>query len=267
MSKSVKFIFVAIAVLAGSAARAGALLFPEGEGQLILTTTFADARDAYNSGGRLIRTPSYSKFEADGYLEYGAKEWLTLVAQGGAMDFQGSNGAFAPLSTSPAPRYAGLGLGGLGARVPLGEIGGFYFSLEGDLRGASRVAQTYLDMRDFLQVDARLQMFRSFDAWGLPAFLNAQLGYRTRGQSGDEIRADMTLGVRPRTDVLLMAQSFSAIAPWPGSASSYVAQKFQISGVYDLNRRLSLQLGLVYAPIGMHSPAERGIVSALWARF
>jgi hypothetical protein len=256
-----------IAVFAGSPARAGALLFPEGEGQLIVTTTFADASNAYDSNGRLIKTPSYRKFEVDGYVEYGAKDWLTLVGQGGGMDFQGSSSAPASLSSSAAPRYAGLGLGAIGARVRLGEIAGFYFSLEGSVRTASHAAETYLDMRDFLQVDARLQMFRSFDALGLPVFLDAQLGYRSRGQSGDEIRADLTLGARPRPDVLLLAQSFTAIAPRPISASSFAAQKFEVSGVYDLNRTFSLQLGFVYAPFGVNSPVERGIVSAVWARF
>ena len=267
MSKSVKVIFLLIAVLAGMPARAGALLFPEGEGQLILTTTFSDASNAYDSQGRLLKTPSYRKFELDGYVEYGAKDWLTVVGQGGGMDFQGSTSAPAPLSTSPAPRYAGVGLGALGARVKLGEIGGYYFSLEGSIRAASHAAETYLDMKDFLQVDARVQMFHALEAWGLPAFLDAQLGYRSRGQSGDEIRADLTLGVRPRPDVLLMAQSFTAIAPWPTSASSFAAQKFEVSGVYDLNRTFSVQIGVVYAPFGLNSPAERGIVSALWTRF
>lgn len=267
MSKGVRAVLIVFAVLAGSSARAGALLFPEGEGQAIVTTTFSNASNAYDSQGRLIKTPSYRKFELDAYVEYGAADWVTLVGQGGGMDFRGSNGAAAPLSAAQAPRYAGLGLGSIGARVRLGEIGGYYFSLEGGLRAASHSAETYLDMKDFLQVDARVQMFHALEALGFPTFLDAQLGYRSRGQNGDEIRVDLTLGVRPKSDVLLMAQSFTAIAPWPTSASSFAAQKFEVSGVYDLNPTLSLQLGLVYAPFGMNAPAERGIISALWARF
>ena len=269
MSKCVRIVLVIVAVLAGPPARAGALLFPEGEGQAIFTTTFSNASNAYDSQGRLVKTPSYRKFELDGYVEYGATDWLTLVGQGGGMDFRGSSSASAPFSASasPAPSYAGLGLGSIGARVRLGEIAGYYFSLEGSLRAASHSAETYLDMRDFLQVDARVQMFHSLETWGFPAFLDAQLGYRSRGQNGDEIRADLTFGVRLQPAVLLMAQSFTAIAPWPTSAGSFAAQKFEVSGVYDLNRTFSLQLGLVYAPFGVNAPAERGIVSAVWARF
>ena len=53
MSKGVKVVLVIVAVLAGSPTRAGALLFPEGEGQAILTTTFSNASNAYDSQGRL----------------------------------------------------------------------------------------------------------------------------------------------------------------------------------------------------------------------
>ena len=62
VSKGVKIVLLIVAALAGSPARAGALLFPEGEGQAILTTTFSNASNAYDSQGRLIKTPSYRKF-------------------------------------------------------------------------------------------------------------------------------------------------------------------------------------------------------------
>jgi len=64
-----------------------------------------------------------------------------------------------------------------------------------------------------------------------------------------------------------MAQSFSAFSPWAGSGNGFSAQKFELSGVYDLNRTFSFQLGVVDAPLGVNSPAERGIVSGVWARF
>ncbi len=62
MSKGVKVVLVIAAALAGSPTCAGALLFPEGEGQAIVTTTFSNASNAYDSQGRLIKTPSYRKF-------------------------------------------------------------------------------------------------------------------------------------------------------------------------------------------------------------
>jgi len=84
-------------------------------------------------------------------------------------------------------------------RIRLGSIGGpasarqgrgLLFFAGGSLRAASHTAETYLDMRDFLQVDARRG--KCFTLWKPGAFglLDVQLGYRSRGQNGDEIRAD-----------------------------------------------------------------------------
>ena len=57
------FIVFCFWVVAAQSAFAGAWLMPPGDGQAIVTTTFADARKAYDASGRLIQTPSYRKFE------------------------------------------------------------------------------------------------------------------------------------------------------------------------------------------------------------
>jgi len=37
--------------------------------------------------------------------------------------------------------------------------------------------------------------------------------------------------------------------------------------VYDLNASLSLQIGAIAAIGGVNSPAERGLISAVWWRY
>jgi hypothetical protein len=260
----VRFFVICIAALFSASANAGALLMPEGQGQAIVTTTFADASKAYDSQGRLIQTPSYKKFEIAGYVEYGATDWLTVVAEAGAFDFDGSAPAF---SSQPAPKYEGLGLGALSGRVPLGSFAGFSFSLQAGVRMASHDASMFLDLKTPLQADARLQAFRNFELYGIPCFLDTQFGYRSRGQNGDELRGDVTLGAHLRPDFMVLAQSFSAVAPWAATGNRYAEQKFALSGVYDLNSSFSFQLGVLAAPAGFDSPAERGLVTGLWARF
>lgn len=268
---------------AAAPAFAGAFLAPEGEGQVIVTTTFSDARKAYDAKGRLIRTPAYRKFEAQAYAEYGVADWLTLVAEGNYFSFKGAAPATqylnlltaealagAPLTPSrpPGPHFDGLGLGGIGARVRLYEIGGFILSAEATFRAAEPLARRYLDIANGRQFDARLQLGRSFTLLGLPAFVDAQLGYRSAGQNGGEIRADMTYGLRPFADILLLAQFFSAVAPGARTATTFVAsQKIAGSVVYDLTQRISLQIGAVAVPAGTNWPAERGAFSAVWLRF
>lgn len=275
----------AVGVLASmsSPAPGGAFLFPEGQGQVIVTTTFADARKAYDASGRLISTPSYRKFEAKTYVEYGATDWLTLVGEASGMDFRGASSsrpdylnlliaqakARAPLSlTAPeGPHFMGLGLGAIGARVRLFEVASFVVSLEASLRAASPSARRFLDMKDQWQADARLQLGRPIEIFGLPGFLDAQIGYRSRGQAGDQIRADVTCGLRPFDRWLLLAQSFSAITPGAPAPLFVASQKFQLSAVFDVTRSFSLQFGAIRALGGVNSPAERGLVSAVWYRF
>jgi hypothetical protein len=255
---------------------------PPGQGQAIVTTTFADARKAYDARGRLIETPSYRKFETSIYVEHGVLDRLTIVAEGGYMKFNGAAGPFdhlnllideakagLPLSPQapPGARYEGLGLGALGARTMLFTWGDYIVSLQAGVRAASPAARRFLDMRDAVQGDVRLLVGRPFELFGLAGFFDAQLGYRTRGQNGDEIRADLTLGLRPLPPILLLAQSFSGFAPRGGPAGVVAAQKFQLSAVYDMTASLSLQLGAIAALGGVNSPAERGLISALWWRY
>jgi hypothetical protein len=264
-------------------ALAGAWLMQPGKGQAIVTTTFADARKAYDANGRLIETPSYRKFESRVYVEHGLFDRLTIVGEGGYMNFHGAAAPYdylsvpieeakagLPLSAPrapPGPHYEGLGLGALGARTQLFTWNDYIVSLQASARIASPAARRFLDMRDPVQADVRLLVGRPFDVFGLPAFIDAELGYRSRGQNGEEIRADFTAGLRPLPPVLILAQSFSAFAPRGGPAGVVAAQKFQLSALYDLTTSVSLQVGAIAAIGGVNSPAERGLISALWWRY
>ncbi|MGD9656234.1 MAG: hypothetical protein AB7U61_01115 [Methylocystis sp.] len=282
MRASAVLVVFCVTAAAAPPACAGAWLMPPGGGQAILTTTFADARKAYDASGRLIQTPAYGKFETRLYVEHGVLDWLTIVAEGGYMNFHGAAEPFdhlnllvdeakagLPLSLQapPGARYDGLGLGAIGARTRLFTWNDYIVSLQAGVRAASPAARRFLDMRDAVQGDLRLLVGRPFELFGLPGFIDAQLGYRSRGQNGDEIRADFTLGLRPLPRILLLGQSFSGLAPKGGPAGVVAAQKFQLSAVYDVTASVSLQLGAIAAIGGVNSPAERGLISALWWRY
>jgi hypothetical protein len=282
MRASAYLIVFCFSAVAAQSVCAGAWLMPPGQGQAIVTTTFADARKAYDANGRLIQTPSYRKFETRVYVEHGLFDWLTIVAEGGYMNFRGAAGRYdhlnllveeakagLPLSLQgpQGARYEGLGLGALGARALLFTWGDYIVSLQAGVRAASPAARLFLDMRDPVQADLRVLVGRPFEVFGLPGFLDAQFGYRSRGQNGDEIRADFTAGLRPLPPLLLLAQSFSGFSPRGGPAGVVAAQKFQLSAVYDLNASLSLQIGAIAAIGGVNSPAERGLISAVWWRY
>jgi hypothetical protein len=235
--------------------QAGAFLFPEGHGQLIVSTSLAEAQKAFDGRGRLINTEPYRKFETSAYFEYGLRDWLTVVGSGNGMRFHGS--------AEGAASYSGLGLGAVGLRARLMQIDDYLVSGEVSVRAATRAARFFLDMREQLQPDARLLFGRALEVFGKPAFLDLQLGYRPHGQYGDELRADATFGVRPLPWLLVMAQSFSAVSLSGGMAS----QKLELSGVIDASPQVSFQLGLIGAVAGLETPSERGLVAAMWVRF
>ncbi|MCX7900576.1 MAG: hypothetical protein N2444_10965, partial [Methylocystis sp.] len=89
-------------------AYAGAWLMPEGKGQVILTTSFAEADKVFNAQGRLVNTPPYSKFEARAYWEHGLVDWLTVVGEGSYMNFRGASSRLDYLNQLVAEAKAGL---------------------------------------------------------------------------------------------------------------------------------------------------------------
>jgi hypothetical protein len=263
-------------------AQAGAWLYPAGKGQLITTMGFARAHNAYDASGRIVSTQPYRKLEARASLEHGLTDWLTLVSEGDAMSFRGAPVPYdvielliaeakagLPLYAPPlqAVTYEGLGLGAAGARLRLLEAGDYVLSVEGRLRAASPQARRFLDMRGPVQVDARLLMGRSFSLFGFSGFLDGQLGFRSQGQNGNEIRVDLTAGLRPFESLLLLAQSFTAVAPGARATTALSQQKFQLSAVYDVSSSFSVQLGGVAAPAGANAPVERGLITAVWWRY
>lgn len=273
---------IAALLLWATSAEAGAWLAPANGGLAILTTNFAEARKVYDRQGRAVASPPYRVGVAQIYLEHGVADWLTMVGEGNYMDFAGAGDpavniyaaieaakARLPVVAGPVrgPQYAGLGLGAIGARVPLRRNGEYVVSFQASARGASPAARRFLDMRAPVQADARVLYGRPFRLAGLDGFLDVQLGCRTGGQNGVEARLDLTAGVRPTSALTLMAQTFSAFTPRGGPAGGVGMQRFQVSAVYDITARMSLQVGANGVIAGVNAPSERGGFAGLWWRY
>lgn len=286
MRRSARLLSFIAALSASTDGRAGAFLQKPGEGAVIVTTSFADAHKAYDSRGRLIAAPSYDKLETQVYLEYGLLEELTLIAESSYMRFRGSNEeqrarqielltaqarAGAPLYLPPGfgagARFEGLGAGWLGGRLRLLQWGETTLSAQGSLRAAGAAARKFLDMRERVQQDGRLQLGWPIAPFGVSGFADLSVGYRSAGQGGDEIRADVTCGLRPWNDILLLAQSFISFSPWSRGENFTASQKFQVSAVYDVTRQVAVQIGARAALRGVNESAERGLLAALWYKF
>jgi hypothetical protein len=256
--------FFALAALATrQPAIAGAWTLPAGKGQVIVTGTFLGADRYYDSRGRILRGPSYRKFEASAFLEYGFTDRFT--------------GLFSPslLATSVAgggAAYVGPGYTEIGGRFRL--LGGesWIVSLQASARlpaPANRLNPAAACCTA-TEADVRLLIGKSFMLGAWPSFINAEAGYRLRGGlTEDELRIDVTLGVRPRPDWLILLQSFNVLAN-DGDAGIFTEARYhkvQLGAVWDFAHQWSLQLAGIVTISGRSAPVEAGFVTGLWYRF
>jgi hypothetical protein len=254
-----RFLALVVFLLATTDADAGAWLEPPGQGQVILGGTFSDSLRSYDLGGRLAPVSSYKKLELTAYLEYGATESVTLIAAPSVLDFR---------AKPPGESYAGMGILEAGGRVKLYEIEETVFSAQATLREATNArARIFLDTGYGLQADARLLIGRTFTLWGLSAFSSLEIGYRSPGGFGHEIRADATLGVRPIDKVLLLLQTFNISAVHAVPLYPTRSHKIALSAVYEVTPNICVQLGGIIGVPGVNTTTERGITSAVWYRF
>jgi protein XagA len=246
-------------LLLATGARAGAWLEPPGQGEVILGGTFSDSLRAYDVNGRLAPVSSYKKFELTAYAEYGATEAITLIAVPSVLDFR---------ARPPGQSYAGMGVLEAGARVKLYEIDEWIFSAQASLREATNArSRLFLDTGHGLQADARLLIGHNFTILGFPAFSSLEIGYRSPGGFGHEVRADATLGLRPMDKVLVLLQTFNISAVHISPLYPTRSNKLALSAVYDVTPSIAVQVGGIVGLPGVSTTTERGIISALWYRF
>jgi len=239
-------------------ARAGAWLQPKGKGLIILSTMMLSSGRAFDAGGDPVAIPRYSKFETSAWVEYGLTDRFTLVFQ---PQFR-SERLGKPFDLA----YSGLGDTALGVRIGLWSGSEAVFSLQSMLRipGNPQVDGSQIE------TEVRALYGRSYRLGAWPAFVDTELAYRFRGGvAPDEVRSDMTFGVRPRPDVMVMAQAFSTFSF--GRTGEYYATgweyKAALSLVWDFARDWSVQVGGIVTVVGMNALQERGCFAGIWKRF
>lgn len=249
---------------APSVAFAGAWTSEEGRGQVIVTSTFTRSTRQFDGDGKAVPIPRFDKLETNALIEYGITPWLTAVAQPQLRR-----------TTVGEPTNAfssGFGYTDLGARARLWSGSSSVFSIQGLARvpGQSDPENTaeigYTDP----EYDLRALAGHSFKLGTWDAFVDGQLAYRIRsGDPSNEVRLDLTLGVRPAPEYLLMLQSFNNVAD--GTASGVFENthehKLSLNAVWDFTKEWSVQVGGIATVTGEYALRERGMIAGLWRRF
>ncbi|ATQ44945.1 hypothetical protein CSW64_08930 [Caulobacter mirabilis] len=225
---------------------------PPGRSQAILKVEQARSDEAYDIHGD--RHPAAEREETmlSLYVERGLTQRVTL--QGKAAWIDGEDD--------------GRGYGGRG---PL-ELGLRYLAYQ-DARTAVSVYVGVIDAGrgrnagyadpgvGGTDVEARVLAGRSFRVLQRPAFAEAQVARLARADLSAETRLDLTLGVEPTPDWLLMVQSYAGEAD---VGSRWV--KLETSAV----RRFGawrIQAGWRFSLAGRAGPAEQGPALGLWRAF
>lgn len=233
-------------------ARAGAWPVPVGETLTILKYERADSNEAFDLDGERYGAVERTDEVASLYAEHGLTERLTL--QGKVSWARGEEGGAA---------YDGRGPLELGLRYVFMKRRRAVISLYlgGVVAGEGRNAGYADPGEGGTDVEARVLAGRSFTAARRPAFVEAQVARLVRQELPDETRLDLTAGVEPAPDWLLLVQTY---AGWTDSDPQWI--KLEASVV----RRFGdwrLQAGWRTSIAGKASPAEAGPVLGIWRRF
>jgi protein XagA len=244
-----------------SSSYAGAWLRAEGQSEIIFATSWTDAKRRFDGEGKSIAIGRFSKFSAQTTVEYGLTSDVTLIA-----------GLAGQRQSSPSHLQGSMNSAGLaGARIQLWSAQQTILSLQAtsEITGEQRnkLLQNYRSEPP-ASADLRLLLGHSFTFNGLPSFIDLQAGYRWRGGShADEIRFDLTFGVRPASKFLFLLQSFNIVATERDQRFTVKParqHKLQTSLVYDMTQNLSLQVGGFLSIAGRENLRERGGLLALW---
>lgn len=115
----------------------------------------------------------------------------------------------------------------------------------------------------------RLLYGSGFQWNGRDGFIDVELGQRWLSPPRpDQTALDVTAGLWLDGDWMVMAQSFNTVSgPAAAPYRFFRSHKLQLSGVWKVSPRFSLQAGGFFSPAGLNALDERGLCLSLWARF
>ena len=246
-------VVLSAALFAAPHAKANAWLKEKGDGEIISSSTISRQESGLAPGNSVS---AYSAL----YLEYGALQNATVVADASAQQYTAENESQSAFDTA-----------WLGLRVPLRRWDYSILSVEARM-GASGIRKD-ASASSGLSIDgtgeARLMFGDGFDVLGRHAFASIEGGWRWRpGPPADELAFDATAGIEPWSSGLLMLQTFSIVGMGParGAYRRYDLVKAQLSFAQRITSNWWIQLGALDTLAGSDA-GEFGGVFALWRRF
>lgn len=243
---------------------AGGWPLAPGAGELIVPMTHTTADERYDTDGKKQWKPRYTKLEIAPYAEYGLTRRLTLVGEvawvSDETDFFGIKFEERGLTRIKA-----------GGRLAIGTWNEAHFSLQS--LATVHLAHAANDPAATKSGDAdaelALVVAQNDTLLGIDTFSVQEIGYRYRDRDRpDEVRADLTFGLKPWPDTMLLVRSLNTVATKSTAAgASYQSGKLALSLVYDIVPGCALEAGIERSVFGRDAIAEKGLRLAVWYRF
>lgn len=251
----------AFAVLAAAGpAMAGAWTQDEGRGQIIFSSISTTASSRFNGRGRPVRSGAFRKLDSGLALEWGFREGTTLLATASGV-----------VRSLPAG-FEAVGAGSIGLRQRLWRDDRSVLSL--DLLAGASGDRRLLGGPAWdapWHGEAALGLGHSTEAFGLPVFADARAGFRFAGGGRRHAaRLDLTLGVRPVTNWLILTQFFAWQEIGVSGGAMPPRRRWltaQASVVYEGFAPWLVQIGVLGTLAGRETGQETGAVVSLWRRF
>lgn len=263
----VKFFGTTIVVgLANSPAYAGAWNQRAGEGQVITTSAWSQAKKIYDGDFDAAPLTEFTKIETRLYIEHGATGWLTLVGNAGlqTLTFRDEDSRF---------DFEGLDDVELGGQVEIYSRSGISASIRGSYIIDSKLDNRAVDvLRGGDQFEIRGLLGQSEQTILGEFFYDAQLALRTESfESVDAVQGALTLGYKPTERWLVMSQSYANFSNNDMSEGFAVPEQFQLNTQFSVAKQYRpgryIQAGVGQTVLGQNVVKERSFFIGMWTAY
>jgi hypothetical protein len=251
------------------AALAAAWTQPRGTWQMISGVILSDADTSFDAGGHAATPTFFDRVLLTTDTEYGLTNRLTFLARTETAYVRTRNGSSPAITATDNAFEGGVRfrlLRGLGILAKDDVL-----SVEASARKAGAFNFAYSANATAGGEDAgvRLLYGSGFRLGGRPGFVNLEAGERWLSRPRpDQSILDLTAGLWLNRRWMVMAQSFNLVSgPATAPYVPFRTHKLEVSAVWRMSRRFTLQAGAFFSPAGQNALDERGLCLSLWSDF
>lgn len=233
-----------------------------GEGRIIVNGIFNNASKAFDDDGDTANIDDYKQNNIYIIGEYGITDDITAIVAP----------SFRHIKQDGGESDSGLGYTDVGLKYRIAHGDDWTASVQGLVRiPGEKYADPLAQVGQVgMEYDIKAGLGHSFGR-DKKLFVTAELGYRFRSDDPpNEYHADFTIGGHVTDRLMLLAASYNTISDGRGSGIYDRKHRYHdiyLSGVYQINKSLSVQAGYTATIAGRNALKQSGPLIGLWYHF